>query len=128
MVGTQTDRDTRLDAAKAIARALAQAIEKRGGEDLVALDVSGLVSYTDLLLVCTARNERMADAIREEVRTHLKHDLSLLPAGTEGSADSGWQIIDYLDCVLHIFTPEGRERYRLEHLWQDAPALDLNYA
>ena len=84
-----------------------------------------LVSYTDFLVICTARNERQATAITDEVRLRLKRDEGLLPGRVEGEGAAGWVVLDYLDCVLHVFTPEARERYRLEELWHEAPRLEL---
>jgi ribosome-associated protein len=90
--------------------------------DLVALDVSGLVGYTDYLVICTARNERQAKAIHDEVYHQLKRE-GRLPARVEGEREGEWILIDYLDCVLHVFTPDLRDRYRLETLWGEAEAL-----
>jgi ribosome-associated protein len=57
----------------------------------------------------------------------LKRDEELL-ARVEGGPAAGWSVLDYLDCVLHVFTPEARDRYRLEQLWEDAPRLELELA
>ncbi len=84
-----------------------------------------LVGYTDFLIICTARNERLAKAIHEEVYQRLKHDDGLLPATVEGEVGARWVLMDYLDCVLHVFVPELRDRYRLEVLWGEAPRLEL---
>ena len=92
---------------------------------MVALDMRDLVGYTDFLVICTARNERQAKAIHDEVYQRLKHDDGLLPATVEGEGEARWVLIDYLDCVLHVFVPELRERYRLEVLWGEAPRLEL---
>ena len=83
-----------------------------------------LVSYTDFLTICTARNERQARAIVDEVKLKLKQERGLLPAGSDGEG-AGWLVLDYLDCVLHVFTAEERERYQLEDLWREAPRLEL---
>jgi ribosome-associated protein len=85
-----------------------------------------LVSYTDFLAICTARNERQARAIVDEVRVRVKGETGLLPGGVDGEGEAGWIVLDYLDCVLHVFTPEARERYQLEDLWRDAPRLELD--
>jgi ribosome-associated protein len=90
-----------------------------------ALDVRELVGYTDFLVVCTARNERLAKAIHDEVYVRMKRERSLIPASVEGETEARWVLIDYLDCVLHVFVPELRERYRLERLWGEAPRLEL---
>jgi ribosome-associated protein len=109
----------------ALARRLAAIADDKGATDLVALDVRTLVSYTDYLVICTARNERQAKAIFDEVHQQLKRD-GWLPARVEGVREAEWVLMDYLDAVLHIFTPELRERYRLEVLWGEAGRLELD--
>ena len=87
----------------------------------------GLVSYTDYLAICTARNERQARAVVDEVRLRLKNEMGLLPGGVEGDGAAGWIVLDYLDSVLHVFTEEARQRYALEDLWHEAPRLELEF-
>ena len=94
-------------------------------ENIVGLDMRELVSYTDYLVICTARNERQADAIADEVHIQLKRDHSMLPVNPDRSGDVGWTVLDYLDCVFHVFTEEARERFDLEELWHEAPRLEL---
>jgi ribosome-associated protein len=110
---------------EALARQIAAIADAKGAEEIVALDVRGLVSYTDYLLVATARNQRQAKAIQEEVQRALKAE-GRLPSRTEGVREADWMLIDYLDCVLHVMTPETRDRYRLEQLWGEAPKLELD--
>jgi ribosome-associated protein len=109
---------------EALARRIAELADAKGASELVALDVRPLVGYTDFLVICSARNERQAKAIHDEVHQKLK-DEGRLPARVEGVAEAEWVLADYLDCVLHVFTPEARERYRLEVLWGEAEELDL---
>ena len=113
---------------EALARRLAELADSKGATEILALDMRGLVSYTDFLVICTGRNERQAAAIRDEVSLRLKREESLLPRQVEGGPQGGWVVLDYLDCVLHVFTPETRDRYRLEQLWADAPRLELGLA
>jgi len=94
-------------------------------EDIVALDMRDLVAYTDYLIICTARNERQAAAISDDVHIKLKQSQSLLPVNPDRSGDEGWSVLDYLDCVLHVFTEEAREKFDLEELWHEAPRLEL---
>ena len=108
-----------------LARRISAIADDKQGADLVALDVRKLVGYTDFLVICTARNTRQAKAIQDEVRRQLKGD-GLAPARVEGEREAEWVLLDYLDCVLHIFTPELRDRYRLENLWGEAGRLDLD--
>lgn len=109
-----------------LARSLAAIADSKKAEDLVVLDMRELVAYTDFLAICTARSERQARAIVDEVRLRVKRESGLLPGGVDGGGEAGWTILDYLDCVLHVFTPEARERYGLEDLWRDAPRLELD--
>ncbi len=109
-----------------LARRLATLADAKKAEDIIVLDMRGLVAYTDFLVVCTAGNDRQARGIVDEVRVRVKRDSGLLPGGVDGGAEAGWTILDYLDCVLHVFTPEARDRYRLDELWRDAPRLELD--
>jgi ribosome-associated protein len=109
---------------ESLARRLAAIADEKLGEDVVALDMRALVGYTDFLVLVTARNERLAKAISDEVHIQLKRD-GVLPARQEGVQESRWVLLDYLDCVLHVFVPEAREHYRLEQLWGEAPRLEI---
>jgi ribosome-associated protein len=105
------------------ARALlaAQAALDVKAEDAKILDMHELVSYTDYLVLATGRNTRLTRRITEEIGFKLKEKYGLLPAGIEGSADGEWILMDYLDFIVHVFTPETREFYRLDVLWKQAP-------
>ena len=107
-----------------LTRRVAEVAEAKGASDVLALDVRPLVGYTDFLVICTARNERQAKAIHDEVLEKLKRE-GRRPAREEGVGEARWILLDYLDCVLHIFTPAERERYRLETLWGEAERLEL---
>jgi ribosome-associated protein len=90
--------------------------------DVVELDLRGVLGYTDYFLVCSGNTARQAKAIHDGIHEGLKHEHHTLPRRVEGSAQAGWILMDYLDVVVHIFTPETREFYRLEQLWGEAPA------
>jgi ribosome-associated protein len=118
---------SRLDS-EALARRLAEVADAKGATEIVVLDMRQLASYTDFLTICTARNERQARAIVDEVKLRLKQEDEILPAGVEGNGAAGWIVLDYLDAVLHVFTAEARQRYGLEELWHEAPRLELRNA
>jgi ribosome-associated protein len=113
---------------EALARKLAEVADAKQASEILALDMRNLVSYTDFLVICTARNERQAKAIGDEVSLRLKREDGLRPRQIEGGPAAGWTVLDYLDCVLHVFTPETRDRYRLDQLWEDASRIDLGLA
>ena len=81
-------------------------------------------SYTDYFVVCTGQNPRQTAAIYDEVHSGMKHDVRILPSSVDGQREASWIVADYLDVVLHIFTPDARSYYRLEELWEDAPRID----
>ena len=105
---------------------LLREIADRAGEkkalDVVELDLRGVLGYTDYFLVCSGNTGRQAKAIHDGILEGLKHDHGTLPRRVEGSGETGWILMDYLDVVVHIFTPETRDFYRLEQLWGEAPA------
>ena len=76
--------------------------------DMVELDLRGVLGYTDYFLVCSGNTGRQAKAIHDGILEGLKREHGSLPRRVEGSADAGWILMDYLDVVVHIFTPDAR--------------------
>jgi ribosome silencing factor RsfS/YbeB/iojap len=111
-----------LDTVKERALTAARAAAAVKAEDVRLLDMHEVVTYTDFLVICTGRNVRLTKRIAEEVGLRLRRDFGLLPAGTEGEVSGEWILLDYLDFIVHVFTPEMREFYRLDVLWKQAPA------
>jgi ribosome-associated protein len=113
---------------ESLARRLAAVADSKKAGEIVVLDVRELVGYTDYLVICTAGNERQAKAVHDEVYVKLKREDERLPGSVEGEREARWILMDYLDCVLHVFIPEARDYYRLETLWGEAPRLELDVA
>ncbi len=105
-----------------IATAIADLAADRKALDIVALDLRGMIGYADYFLVCTGRTDRQCKAIHDAIHLGMKSQYGLLPRRVEGLSEARWILMDYLDVVVHIFTPETREYYRLEQLWGQAPA------
>jgi ribosome-associated protein len=106
-----------------LARRIAEIAADRKAIDIRVLDLRGIVSYTDFFIVCSGNTERQTKAIHDAVHKELKDAEGLLPRRSEGEREARWILLDYLDCVVHIFTPEAREYYRLEQLWGEAPQV-----
>ena len=85
-------------------------------------------TYTDFFVVASGRNPRQTTAIFDEVYARLKREDRLLPESVDGQREATWIVADYLDVVLHVFTPEARSFYRLEDLWGDLPSVQLEAA
>ena len=118
----------RSPAPEELARRIAGTVMEKKARDIVVLDMREVVSYTDFFVICTGNTERQAKAIEDAIYQTLKHDSGdtrLLPARVEGEAGARWILMDYLDCVVHIFTPVARDYYRLEKLWGEVPVLEV---
>jgi ribosome-associated protein len=110
------------------ARHIAALAQEKLAEDVVILDMRPVCSFTDYFVIATGRNPRQTAAIWDEVHGRMKHDHGLLPRTWDGTTEGTWVLADYLDVVLHVFTPESREFYKLEELWNDVPAVELEVA
>lgn len=88
----------------------------------MALDVRGVLDYTDFFVVCSGSTERQTKAIHDGIHLGMKNDHGLLPRRVEGLPEARWILMDYLDVVIHVFIPETRSYYRLEQLWGEVPA------
>jgi ribosome-associated protein len=103
------------------ARRIAALAQEKLAKDVVIFDMQPVCSYTDFFVVCSGNTPRQTKAIWDEVHVRLKRDDELLPRSVAGEADGTWIVADYLDVVVHIFTPQVREFYGLDELWGDAP-------
>ena len=105
-----------------IARAIAHFASDRKALDIVHLDLRGMIDYTDYFVICSGRTDRQTKAIHDAIYQGMKSEHGLLPRRVEGLPEARWILMDYLDVVVHVFTPETRDYYRLEQLWGEAPA------
>ena len=103
------------------ARRIAALVQEKLARDVVILDMRPVCTYTDYFVICTGNNVRQTKGIWDEVHARLKKDNGLLPRSSAGEVEATWIVADYLDVVLHVFTPEARDFYRLEDLWGDVP-------
>jgi ribosome-associated protein len=111
-------------AAESVVRLAAGAALDKKAIDLAVLDLQALSGIADFFLICSARSTPQADTIAEAVRVALRAH-GVRPRHTEGSADSGWLLLDYGDVVVHIFLEATRDFYALDRLWSDAPLLSV---
>ena len=108
-----------------LAERIAEIASDKKAVEIRILDLRGVVGYTDYFVVCSGGTERQTKAIHDAIHEELKKAHGLLPRRVEGAREARWVLMDYLDCVVHIFTPEARAFYRLEQLWGEAPARDV---
>lgn len=90
------------------------------GSDVLLLDLSEITLITDYFVIVTGNSERQIRALTSEVRQEIKEKYDTLPLSVEGEADAGWVLMDYGGTVVHLFSEQQRNRYRLEELWSEA--------
>lgn len=100
------------------------AADSKGGEDIVALDVTEPLPLTDVFLIITGRNERNVSAIAGEIEDKL-FEVGTKPLRREGRGEGRWVLLDFGDIVVHVFHEEERMYYGLERLWKDCPVLPI---
>jgi len=104
------------------AKICARIADEKKAEDIVILDLRSCNYVTDFFVIATGRNERQRTAIAAEVIRQMAQ-VGEQPLGATGERASQWILLDYVDFVIHIFSPEARALYDLELLWGDAPRL-----
>jgi ribosome-associated protein len=104
-----------------LAAAVAEYATDRKALDVMQLDLRGIIGYTDYFVICTGRTDRQTKAVHDAIYIGLKSEHGILPQRVEGVSHAHWILMDYLDVIVHVFTPEMREYYRLEQLWGEAP-------
>jgi ribosome-associated protein len=105
-----------------IAQAVEEIASDRKAVNIVELDLRDLTSLADYFVICTGRSDRQVRAIHDAIHLEMKNDHGTLPARVDGVTESQWILMDYGDVIVHVFTPEVREFYRLEQLWGEAPS------
>ncbi|MFO7916935.1 MAG: ribosome silencing factor [Anaerolineae bacterium] len=103
-----------------IARSIVDVLTERMGSDVLLLDLSGLTIITDYFVIVTGNSERQIRSLTSAVRQEIKETHNMLPLSVEGEADAGWVLMDYGSTVVHLFSEQQRDRYRLEELWSEA--------
>ncbi len=112
-----------IDRSQILAKRLIKLALEKKGEDLIVLDVRGVSSYTDYIIIVSARSVRHAQGIAEAVEDELYRE-GFSPHGVEGKGEGQWVLMDYGDAILHIFFEPIRKIYDLEGLWIDVPRIE----
>jgi ribosome-associated protein len=108
-----------------MASSIATLAADRKAIEIVQLDLREMLGYTDYFMICSGRSDRQVKGIHDAIHLGMKQQHGLLPRRVEGVTEAQWILMDYLDVVVHVFTPEMREYYRLEQLWGEAPVQAL---
>lgn len=102
----------------------ARTADEKLGRSTLVIDVSGTVGITDYFVITNGGNYRQVDAIVDAVGEAMSKAGGPKPYRIEGKEERSWVLMDYIDFVVHVFDPEAREYYELEHLWKDEPQVE----
>jgi ribosome-associated protein len=105
-------------------RVACQAIVDKKGLNIVALDVRGISTMTDYFIIAEGTVPRHVAALAQNVDDVLRKD-KLVPTHVEGLLDGEWVVLDYMDFILHLFTPELRGYYSLEEIWKAGRVMKI---
>jgi len=106
-----------------IAQTIVNILDEKKGDDILLLDLLGVCSFTDYFVIATGASKRTVRALAEDVTRKARKEHQLHPRSQEGEAGSGWVLLDFGDVVVHLFSEEMRNFYRLEELWSDGQVL-----
>lgn len=104
-----------------IAQKIAKFASDKKAEDILLLNMEGISPVTDYFVICSAGNVMLVKAIADNIEDKMAEE-GALPLHKEGYAEGRWILLDYGDCVAHVFLEEERDFYNLEQLWSDAPS------
>lgn len=119
-------REGGVDDPRALARRIAQIADDLKAQDVVMLHVANAVGYADWFVLATGNTDRQTKAIHDAVLKDVKDVDRIIPKRVEGVTEATWILMDYLDVVLHIFTPDARDFYRLDRLYGDVPREEIS--
>ncbi|RJP49207.1 MAG: ribosome silencing factor [Anaerolineaceae bacterium] len=101
---------------------MVNSLEDKKGEDIILLDLKDIVSFTDYFVICTGTSDRMIDALANATMDDIRKKYKK-KAKKQGNSRDGWVVVDYGDVVIHLFSPDQREYYQIEELWEDGKVL-----
>ncbi|MCB9077297.1 MAG: ribosome silencing factor [Anaerolineaceae bacterium] len=105
-----------------LAHAIVEIMDNKKASNVMLLDMRDVTLLADYYILCDGSSRRQINAIADELIEELKKSGSQ-PARVEGTPESGWMLIDFGSVVVHVFSPEKRDYYQLEELWQAAPIV-----
>ena len=105
-----------------IAHTIINSLEEKKGEEIILLDIQKVSTFTNYFIICTGTSNRMLDALADAViiGVNEKHKIK---GRIEGTPECGWMIVDFGLILVHLFSPDQRDYYRLEDLWHEGKII-----
>ncbi|CAB9523461.1 expressed unknown protein [Seminavis robusta] len=117
------------DPSAELVRAIAKAADGRKAENIVALRVSPVSTMASFLIILSGNSRPQNQAIAAAIRKDVQEQFEMLPMGNgvpEGSAESGWMLLDYGEVMVHVMTPKSRLYYNIEGQWRDKGGVEMD--
>ena len=108
-----------------LAEFCAKCADDKLAENVKVISVGAVSSIADYYVIATANSEPQLHALCSELERRVRDKYKLHPTRTDGVGTGGWNLIDFSSVLVHLMTPEMRDRYNLEGLWGDAPTIDV---
>ncbi len=120
-----SNRRTKQPQLEQLNHAIVEGIRDKKGKKIIQLDLRKLDGPADFFIICEGDSNTHVKAITDSIYKKVKDELETAPSHTEGSGNSKWILMDYFNTVVHVFHPETRDFYELEHLWSDAKVTEF---
>lgn len=104
---------------------IVEGIREKKGRDIVTIDLHEMDAECKYFVICQGGSPAQVEAIAGSIYDYVHKEAGEKPVGVSGLRNTSWVVIDYADVMVHVFLPEEREFYDLEHLWEDAPTKRL---
>ncbi|MDR2475428.1 MAG: ribosome silencing factor [Bacteroidales bacterium] len=103
-----------------------EGIQEKKGKNIVIVDLTGIIGcICNQFVICEGNSPNQVSAIADSVREYVRKKISVKPVSVSGEQNAQWIAMDYSDIIVHIFLPDRRNYYQLEHLWNDAKLTDI---
>ncbi len=116
--------ESKIDSSRDKAELIVEVAKEKKAEDIVLMDMSKVSAFCDYFVVMTAMNQRQVKAVSDELEDKLGEE-GIRLWHREGGSDASWMLLDFGNCVVHVFESEARRFYGLESLWGDVPKENL---
>lgn len=121
-----TNKTQRMEQTSQLVETITKGIQEKKGKDIVVANLQGIEgTICQYFVICQGASPTQVDAIAESVGDMVRNELGEKPIHVAGMENAQWVAMDYADVMVHIFLPDQRDYYDLEHLWDDAALTHL---
>ena len=116
----------RMDETQKLIKAVTEGIQEKKGKQIIIADLTDIGdTICKYFIICQGNSPSQVGAITDSIIEHVRKQTQLRPVSVDGQKNAEWVAIDYFDIVVHVFLPETRDFYNLEHLWADAQLTEI---